>query len=308
MIICFLCISAYSLAQTCCTGGVPHLAGLRIPQTGEKEVGVSLSYIYNRNGDLIFNNSSIESSTNYRVVNSVLNQWDYGISKKISVSFILPYIFQNEVINFNDNSQRYDNKGVGDVSIWGSYKVDLSDKLFFTASLGLKFPTGATDRRDEISHIPLPFSFQSGTGSYDFGYFSFFKYSFDAQKLYNVVGQVAVKINTRGNKFEAHPNYLFGHSAQLSLLFNRPFVISSSILDINIGTNYQYRTKDQFDGGFYNENTGGQWVNAVAGFSLALNPKLLVSLNGFVPVYRSINGLQLSTTWMGNLGMNYVFN
>jgi hypothetical protein len=82
----------------------------------------------------------------------------------------------------------------------------------------------------------------------------------------------------------------------------------ASILDVNLGVNYQFRTRDRFDGGFENYNTGGQWLNAVIGGSLALNPEVLISVNTMLPVLRSVNGLQLTTTWMGNIGLSYVFN
>ena len=220
----FFFTASLAIAQTCCTGGVPHLAGLRIPLVNEKQFGTSLSYIYNKNGDLILNNNSIETSSVYRNVNSILFQGDYGLTDKVSFSFILPYIVQSEVIDFDNSKQTYENSGIGDVSIWSNYKSDISSKLFLTASMGIKFPTGATDKREEGSNIPLPFSFQNGTGSIDFGFISFAKYSIDRQKLYNIIAQIALKVNTRGNNFEAHPNYLFGHTGQFSLLFNRPFV------------------------------------------------------------------------------------
>ena len=44
------------------------------------------------------------------------------------------------------------------------------------------------------------------------------------------------------------------------------------------------------------------------GTSIAINPKFLVSFNAMLPVLRDVNGLQLTTTWMGNLGISYVLN
>jgi hypothetical protein len=303
-----LLLNSVSHAQTCCTGGVPHLEGLRVPLVKKGEAGINFSYIYNKNGDLFFNEDNIEGASTYRTVNALLLQGDFGVSDHFSISIVLPYIIQREVIDFNGNKQGYENNGVGDISLWGTYRSVSSGRIFYTVSMGLKVPSGATNKKDENTQFPLPFSFQNGTGSFDFSFITYTRYSIDKSKLYNIVGMLAAKLNTRGNQFQAHPEYLFGHAIQCNILFNRPFIVSSSILDVNLGVNYQFRTRDRFDGGFENYNTGGQWLNAVIGGSLALNPEVLISVNTMLPVLRSVNGLQLTTTWMGNIGLSYVFN
>ena len=301
-------VASMGYSQTCCTGGVPHLTGLRLPMTASGEVGLNMTYVYNKNADLIVNNEEVESSNIFRNVNTLLLQGDYGLSDRFALSVLIPYIFQKENISLDQETQSYVNNGIGDVSVWGTYQVDLSRQVFFTTSLGVKFPTGATGKRDEVSDIPLPFSFQNGSGSIDFGSVSFLKLSLDRQKLYNLITQLSFRINTHGNRFDAHKNYLFGHSIQTSLIFNRPFIISSSILDLNIGINYQFRSQDVFDGGFQNNNTGGHWINAVLGANVAFNPKFNLTFNTFLPIARDVNGLQLTTTWMANIGIGYVFS
>jgi hypothetical protein len=308
LIICLALHTSIGLAQTCCTGGVPHIAGLRVPMVKKGEIGINFNFIYNNNGDLLFDDNHIDGSSSYRNVSSLLLQGDYGVSDRFSMSLILPYIVQTEVIDFNSNSQSYENNGIGDISLWGTYRSVSTGRIFYTVSMGLKVPSGATNKKDENTQFPLPFSFQNGTGSFDIGLITYTRYSIDKSRLYNLVGMVAVRLNTKGDQFKAHPEYLFGHMMQGSLLFNRPFIVSSSIVDINLGANYQYRMQDRFEGGFKNTNTGGHWVNAVIGGSVAVDPQLLISFNAMLPAWRSVNGLQLTTTWMGNIGIGYVFN
>lgn len=303
-----ICVNIPCFAQTCCTGGVPHLAGLRIPEISRGQFGASFSYIYNDNSDLLVNNSEVESSTIYRKVNSILVQTDYGLSDRFSVTIVLPYIFQREEIAFNGESNSYSNSGIGDVSVWSSYKNDLSANLFLSASIGIKFPTGNTDQRDGATGIPLPFSFQTGSGSVDFGLLTFLRYTVDKKKLYHLVAQLSVKINTSGDQFSAHPNYLFGNTFQGTLLLDRSIITSIGIIDLSLGGNYQLRAKDLFEDGFENHNSGGTWINAVAVGTIAFNPKFNISVNAYVPIYRDLNGLQLTTSWMATIGFGYVFN
>jgi len=297
-----------SFAQTCCTGGVPHLAGLRIPQTNKGQFGASFSYIFNNNSDLIVNNSEVASSNIFRKVNSVLLQGDYGASDNFSFTVILPFVFQREEINFDDEVNTYTNSGIGDVSIWGNYKNEPTGRFFLSASLGIKLPTGSTNQKDENTGISLPFSFQTGSGSVDFGSVVFLKYGLDAKKFYHLLAQLSIKINTRGNRFEAHPNYLFGNVYQGTLLIDRTVISGIGILNLSVGGNYQVREKDVFDGGFENQNSGGSWINAVAVGTIAFSPKFNLSVNGFIPIYRDLNGLQLTTSWMATIGLGYVFS
>ena len=309
LILIFFCLilNDLSLAQTCCTGGVPNLTAFRIPQIDAKQIGLNLNYVYNRNGTLLLEKEKIESASNYRNVNSIMIQGDYGLSNRFSVSLLLPFLFQNEQIEFSNVQQSYKNSGIGDISVWNTYKVVIS-RVNWYSSLGVKLPTGSTNKTDGELGLPLPFSFQNGSGSVDFGIISLAQYTLSQNRLNKLIGMVAARINTKGNGFEAHPEYKFGNSVQLNALYSRDFILFSGLANLNIGTNYQFRSKDVFQGGFQNPNTGGHWINMILGAEWNFTPKSGISFTSFLPVYRNISGLQLSTSWMFNFGLSYVFN
>ena len=299
----FESVSCY--AQTCCTGGVPHLGAMRIPHLSKKDIGINFTYILNNNSDIFLSNKSVDDLSIARKVNTLVLQSDYGLSDNLSISLLLPYIFQVERIELDNSNNIYRNFGLGDLSIWANYRYKW-DKSSFSVSFGIKLPSGSTNQFDSETNIPLPFSFQNGSGSIDFGFIGFWRFYLDEGKKYNWTNQISVRMNTSGDRFEVHPNYLFGHSARYATALTGSFVLVNRLLDVSSGFNYEYKTKDQFDGGYENINTGGHWINYYLGGNVGISPKLQLSINGNIPVYRKLNGLQLTTSWVIAFGVGYI--
>jgi hypothetical protein len=86
----------------------------------------------------------------------------------------------------------------------------------------------------------------------------------------------------------------------------------SSIIEINYGLYYstfvkrpvdfstfiRYRkqTEDLIDGGVF-PSSGGQWVYAIPGVNISFSPSWLFRLSGDVPLYRKLDGTQLTTSY-----------
>lgn len=302
----FFLLTLDGFSQTCCTGGVPYLGSFKIPGITNKEFSLNLSYSYNSNSDLILQDELIEDSGNSRKVSTALLQVDYGLSDKVSVSVLLPYMWQKEQIVLPTQEFQYTNNGLGDISLWSTYKHSFSNhSLAFSGAI--KVPSGETDAVDPETGINLPFSFQSGSGSWDFIFNVYDEISLERKGRFYWVNMISAKLNTAGNKFDAHPGYRFGHIFQLYTSFSTRWVMGSFLADAYVGFAYQKRYQDEFDGGFKNENTGGDWINFVLGYNHQFSPKMHAGLSGSVPIFRKVNGLQLTTDKQVNVTFGYVF-
>ncbi len=298
----FIVLGIQAFGQTCCTGGTPLLGSFITPSIGDNDTKVSLTYAHNNNHDLVSGTDEIEDSFLERNVNSLLMQVDYGLSDRVSFSMVLPYLFQNETIEQSNSSQTFTNNGISDVSIWLNYnKRFLSHEL--SVAGGIKVPTGSTNSTS--NNVPLPLSLQTGSGSWDGGFnLQSIWYPFASRKV-SFQNQLGLKINTQGKRFEAHPNYRFGNLMQILSSVGYNYTLGTMIANSLIGGVYQLRAQDQFNGGFENENTGGDWLNLFVGQSFSLSEGFTISLNGQMPVYRKLDGLQLTTTYQGSIVVSY---
>ncbi|MCK5702204.1 MAG: hypothetical protein KAI29_13660 [Cyclobacteriaceae bacterium] len=294
-----------STAQTCCTGGVPYLGAFKIPVVSSGQFSLNFSYGLNKNADLLLQDEEISDNSSQRIVQTILLQSDYGLNENISFSVVIPYLFQKEQINFLSNNHQLLNNGFGDLSLWSNYKRELGLHNV-AASIALKVPSGKTDAVDPENGIEYPFSFQNGSGSWDFIFNVYDEIPLDKKRVVTWVNQISAKINTKGNKFVAHPGYRFGHTFQYFSSISVHWVMGKFLANSFVGFSYQKKMKDEFDGGFENENTGGNWIYANIGYNHQFNPKLMIGISGSLPIYRSINGLQLTTDKQANIIIGYI--
>ncbi|SNT38310.1 hypothetical protein SAMN05421640_3674 [Ekhidna lutea] len=292
-----------ALSQTCCTGGTPLLGSYVFSSGTAQNWSIHGTFNHNSNNDLVSGEKELEDSFIKRRVSVAITQLDYGLSDNLIISLVAPYLFQEETVSRQSNNTRYTNNGLGDISFWGRYQL-LGSNYDLAAAIGLKLPTGSTNT-DDGNGLILPQSMQSGSGSVDIGINLQSTFYLRADRKYTISNQLAIKYNTQGRNFEAHPNYRFGTQYQALSAFSYQYIVSTFVSNLFLGGVYQYREMDEFDGGFTNENTGGHWVNLMAGQTSAVNQKLDIGLNFILPVYRNLNGLQLSTTWQGSIIVSY---
>jgi hypothetical protein len=59
---------------------------------------------------------------------------------------------------------------------------------------------------------------------------------------------------------------------------------------------YRIQTEDLVDGGVL-PSSGGTWVYGIPGLSFGVLPNTSLRISGHVPLYRKLNGTQLSTSY-----------
>lgn len=305
LIVVFVTMSVFSKGQTCCTGGVPYFGSFKIPIVSAGQFGLDLSYVFNNNSDLILNNKEIKNEVFRRSVNTILFQANYGLTDKLSISINLPYLWQIERIELDSDPYELSNKGMGDISIWTSYRQSFKSSDIIVGA-ALKLPNGKTNATNSENGIALPLSFQNGSGSWDIIFLTYNEIHLNKSKTWNWINSFMAKVNSAGKGFDAHQGYRFGHSLQFVSLISANLVLGKSLAIFYLGASYQERFKDQFNGGYDNVNTGGEWVNLDFGFNHQLTPIFSMGFSGSFPLFRSINGLQLTTTNQFNLTFGYV--
>ena len=101
--------------------------------------------------------------------------------------------------------------------------------------------------------------------------------------------------------------YQFGNEIQSFTGIADQLVIRNTVHSPNLTLQYRYQHQFLIDN-FFNENTGGHWVNVVPGWIVNFSSPFSAGINAEIPVYRSLNGLQLSTTVRVLLSLTWIIN
>jgi len=136
-----------------------------------------------------------------KTIESVALTYAYGVTNDLTVSVRLPWIRRTGIreAEIEDPAEppeifnRGDNSGIGDLTLLSQYRFynDRATRTEAAVLLGVKAPTGVTDRRNNQGEV-FDAEFQPGSGSWD-GLFGlaytkrFGQWSFDANVLYMLV-------------------------------------------------------------------------------------------------------------------------
>jgi Putative MetA-pathway of phenol degradation len=136
-----------------------------------------------------------------KTIESVAITYAYGVTTDLTVSVRLPWIRRTGIreAEIEDPAEppeifdRGDNSGIGDLTLLSQYRFynDRTTRTEAAVLLGVKAPTGVTDRRTNQGEL-FDAEFQPGSGSWD-GLFGlaytkrFGQWSFDANVLYMLV-------------------------------------------------------------------------------------------------------------------------
>jgi hypothetical protein len=153
------------------------------------------------------------------------------IGKRIQLTGFLPY---------NSNRQEMDGhthakKGIGDVTIFGNYKIADQANHKVWGGIGLKLPTGAFD--PNLQHHPMPSAnVQPGTGTTDIILNAGDDINIGKFILSN---NVNYKINGEANEFR------FGNRLHISSIVSRGITMKKNRITPFAGLNYEHNEKSK---------------------------------------------------------------
>jgi hypothetical protein len=301
-----ICLYSYSFSQTCCTAGTPLLGSLEISTGNEKVVQLGLSYEHNVI-ETLFNESNIlDDDSRERLTQTFLLEFNYGFTKKISLTGLLSFVNQTRVITSGNRDDKINAYGFGDAVLLLKYNLinlNLFNQKELSIGSGIKFPIGKYDI--ENNGILLPADLQPGTGSWDFLFWGYFSQGFGIGNPVNLFTNISYKLNGFNKRFSnSELGYKFGNELITSLGFG---LRTDYFFDLTLFLRYRNTSADEFDEDKI-ANTGGNWVYLIPGLNLKTIDNFTLRLNSQIPVYRKLDGTQLTTTYTLSASIFYSFN
>ena len=228
----------------------------------------------------------------------------YGVTDDLTLGLKIPYVILNNIREAHHDEpeeihQHGDVKGIGDMTVLGHYRfVKLKEDKFETSALlGIKVPTGTTNRKD-INGERFETEHQPGSGSWDpmIGMAvtkRFDSLSLDANVLYAFSTEGAQDTDL-GDTF--HYNGALAYRA----VKGRPS------FDLVLEANGEWKAEQKIRG-VTDENSGGHTLFLSPGVRLSFDSAWSVYLAAGVPVIQELNGVQTDTRLRTSLGVSISF-
>ena len=296
-------------AQACCSAGTPLISSLDIAATPAKSLNVSVNYEYNFLDNVYSGSQQIEGNRE-RLSQSVLWEMSYGINDRWSITKIISYIQQRRRLKsknvFNSNEE-LTTRGIGDALIIIKYNLlplTIIEQRQIALGLGIKAPTGKSDI--EWDGILLPADMQPGTGSWDGIFWAYFYQGFLPVTRLNVFANASYRFNGNNNRFKISNSNFSGYKFGNELITTAGLSYrTDSFFYLSLLLRYRQVDADEFAKSEV-ANTSGKWIYLLPGVNINFN-SFSIRVSGQIPVYRNLNGVQLTTSYSAMLSVFYSF-
>ncbi len=268
---------------------------------------MGLSYVYNLLDNVYEGTNYLEDNTRNRISQSILMQADYGVSEKFSLSGLFTYISQERNISaYQGATNTVSASGIGDALLLIKYNLiplTILKEQELSFGLGTKIPLGKSDLTS--NGVLLPADMQPGTGSWDFILWSYYSQGRLFELPLNLVINFSYRQNGTNERFgNNNGSYKFGNELITQLGFSYRTDLP---IDFTLFTRMRTTGKDQF---LENPipNTGGNWLYLVPGINIKVNRSIVFRITSEIPIYRNLNGTQLTTTFTTAASIYYTIN
>jgi len=281
--------AAAASAQNCCAPAVPQQGIMGETIALPHVLDIAMHYEYLRAEDMYTGSDcACDLSGTIATWKRATLTLAYGVSSRIGVTAVVPYIWKSKThyLPAIDAPVKNTTDGLGDVSLVGQFSVIPRNFVTYrelSLGLGVKFPTGATDKR--TYGFLLPEELQPGTGSWDvLSSISFYQ----GWELVDIYASTSYQLTSEYEGFE------FGN--QLSYLLSANLHIVER-LDVSLAFSGTVRGEDRQDGESL-ESTGRHQLWIVPGLQAQIIPRWLrLQLYFEAPVYQHFNGTQLGSEY-----------
>lgn len=293
-----------ALGQACCSGGVPVGGTLGLGTAEPGSVQFLLTYDHNVIRDLMDTKTLLADDTRSRLTRSFLMEVNYGIHERFALTVVMPYVRQERSIREYNNQIGFTQaQGLGDMVFLLKYRImnapNNSDSEWLIGA-GPKIPTGRTDFRNNLG-LAMVADMQPGSGSVDGMFWTFFQQSKFLLKPMSLLGIVTYRASGKNRNYNQTQVYQFGNEFQANMGINYNLFVHWPI-DVFVFGRYRSQTVDLIDGNTF-PGSGGKWVYAIPGLSVHFSPDLSIRVWADFPLYRSLNGSQLTTTYKYSLSL-----
>ena len=296
------------LGQGCCSGGTPLSSNLGIQTVKGKSLQLQLSYNYNNQGTLLSGSTVLEDNNRLRNTHSIILRTSYGISEKFSVTGLFSMIRQEEIVTTLFGTENFQMaQGIGDMVLMMQYQAIEKNDQYFILAGGVKMPTGATDRTDSEFGIPLNPDLQPGTGSWDLLFGLNYSVNHVMKQNLTFLAVSTFRLTTAAERFNGQQLYEFGDEFQILTGFKDSYFLKKWIIDPSILLRYRITGFDKTNN-IETPNTSGQWLHLVPEIDFDVTPSFGFAISGEIPLYRNLEGIQLTTSYILKLTFDYRFS
>jgi len=301
-------VPSIALAQACCSAGTPLLSSLELPSTSAGTLQLALTYEYNALRDVLSASSTLNDDSRRRATHSLLLETSYGFSSSFSASVLLTIVQQERSIrsSFDGGESFLKTRGVGDAIVLLKYnliRANILNQLDVSIGAGAKIPLGRSNLTTDS--ILLPADMQPGTGAWDGILWGYVSQGFVPTLPLNVFASASYRYTGSNARFgNNQESYTFGNElvANLGVGFR-----TDKELDFSLVLRFRQTTSDRFAAAAI-PNTGGQWLSAVPGVNVKVLDNLAVRASGQIPVYRNLEGTQLTTSYTASVTLFYTLS
>lgn len=293
--------------QACCSSGTPLTAQLGLEVIAKGDLLFTIAYDYNYLNDIVKETVELNSDDRSRLSQTIISRIQYGLSDRWSFVFSLPYVFRSENIQSEISSfSELSSTGIGDALFQTNFTAISKKQQIVMLSAGLKMPTGSNSKENDFG-FPLPADLQAGTGSWD----AIISGLYEINNIWNGNFHFNLNANARfngsGSYLNGRQTYKFGNAFSIITGLSYEMLIKKSFLTPAINISYR-RTLIDLTNDALTPNTGGDWLNIVPGITYSLYNKFMFLLSASIPVFRYMEGTQLTSTYSMFFQIQYTLN
>jgi hypothetical protein len=241
-----------------------------------------------------------------RTINrNVITTLDYGISDTWGVTAVIPVVSRSHEHIHNHHGEKlletWSFTELGDMRVQGRYQTYFGEQTpqragFAGATFGVILPTGPTDITNGAGAVAER-SLQPGTGTTQLALSAYYR---QALADYASSWYVQVAATVPLNYYE---DYKPGSVLALDVGYRYD---ASDAFGLNLQLNYVHKSRDK-GAQAEPEDSGGQTLSVAPGLTYALSPAMQLYTFVTVPVYRFVNGVQLTADWSAAAGVSVQF-
>jgi len=236
---------------------------------------------------------------------NVLTTVDHGFDEHWGVTAVIPVVDRSHEHIHNHHGARlvetWHFTALGDVRVQGRYQAYFGQATaeragFAGVTFGLVLPSGATDITNGEGAVAER-SLQPGTGTTQVALSAYYRESLPVHdSSWYVQGAVQAPLR-ESDGYEPGTVYALDVGYRYDV---------SDRLGLNLQMNYTYKSRDR-GAAAEPDDSGGQTLSVAPGLTYAFTPG--VQAYGFVglPLYRNVNGVQLTANWTAAAGVSVQF-
>jgi hypothetical protein len=300
-----LLLSHVSFAQNCCTGGVPLANNLNLPGI---DSGLYVQIVYDRNimNDFVARSKLLDDDSYIRYNTSFFVQASWSINKRISLGFMMNH--SSHYLNRKSitTGREIKTNGIGDMVFTANYNLWNKGKHNFQLGAGIVLPTGKNDLKDKNFDILLPWDLQPGYG----GWGGLIMAQYQTKKIFidnlSYFGRVVYQHSFENKKPETTQVFKQGGEFQIYQGLGYNILLNKFIISPQAGFRLKFTNHDYIDNAKV-ESSGGIWFYNMLGLNMVLSQNTTLMAAYETPLYRYLNGSQLTTSGRIRFGIVMFF-